>query len=72
MTVGAEWYYYNLFKRERISERGYRSLRGSLRPIRPVNYPTRFDHEVEAPGWEEGGGRGTRYVRVGGKVVDLS
>ena len=50
---GGDWCYYNPYTRKRITEKQYEELRRQPRPVRPPNYPTGFNHDVEIPGWEE-------------------
>lgn len=63
---GANGCYDNPYTRAQILEHEYLTLRRSSRPVRPANYPTWFDHDVEIPGWEEDRDEKVRYDRTSG------
>lgn len=69
--VGADWFYYNPYSRKAITEREFEVLRNSPRPIRPINFPSGFDHDVPLPGWdeEEGSDRSSSEGRMEGEEV---
>lgn len=54
-----------------ILEREYQTLCRLQRPVRPANYQTGFDHDVEIPKWEEDEDGRVRNDRIDGGDVDL-
>ena len=53
--VGAEFMYYDPYKRVCITQLEYDCLWRRRRPLRPANYPTGYDYTQPIPGWDEAG-----------------
>ena len=51
--IGAEFMYYEPYKRICITQLQYDCLWRRRRPLRPANYSTAYDYTQPIPGWDE-------------------